>query len=145
MSCHKTRANVASSMRCVGPCVLRTCFMFPWAWRQSSLMRWVDKAANNNVFKSFYVHLQYFTKCLLRPPSLGDPGGESSCFTHRKDLGTDLYCSIGMREVAQGLQRSLPPVGCTTVELLVWQIRQSKQILARVQSTRAASKSKSRQ
>ena len=70
----------------------------------------------------------------LVAPAFGDQGTESSCRTRRQDLGTDLYCSVGMRQVAESFGRSLPKRGFSTVELVDWQIAQSKHMLDKVQS-----------
>ena len=78
--------------------------------------------------------LETFTEYFLWPPAFGDQGTESLCLTHKQDLDTDLYCSVGMRQVAESFGRSLPARGCTTVELLDWQIAQSKHMLDKVQS-----------
>ena len=90
----------------------------------------------NNMFKLFDIFLAPFTKYFLWPPAFGDQGKQSLCFTHKKDLGTDLYCSVGMREVAASLSRPLPPLGCSTVALLDWQLLQSKQLFEKAQPSR---------
>ena len=104
----------------------------------------VENTMNKNIFKSPDVFLQPFTKYFLWPPAFGDQGKQSCRFTHKKDLGTDLYCSAGMREVAAStsIGRPLPAIGCSTVELLDWQILQSKHLLESEQSRRQAAKSK---
>ena len=96
----------------------------------------VDSANKKNMFKSPDVFLAPFTKYFLWPPAFGDQGKQSLCFTHKKDLGTDLYCSAGMREVAASLSRPLPPLGCSTAALLDWQLLQSKQLFEKAQSSR---------
>ena len=63
---------------------------------------------------------------------------------HNNKLGTDLYCTVAMRNAAHGLNRDLPPLGCTTVELLDWQISQSKQILDKGQFNIVVAKRKSK-
>ena len=79
-------------------------------------------------FKSPDIFLQPFTKYFLWPPAFGDQGDQSCCFTDKRDLGTDLYCSAEMRMVAQKLHRPLPPAGCSTIALLDWQIRAAKKL-----------------
>ena len=97
----------------------------------------VDHPQKKKLFKSPDIFLAPFTKYFLWPPAFGDQGGQSLCFTHNKDLGTDLYCSAGMREVVASMRRPLPPPGCSTVALLDWQILQSKELLEKAQSHRA--------
>ena len=96
----------------------------------------VVDSANKNMFKSLDIFLEPFTKYFLWPPAFGDQGKQSLCFTHKKDLGTDLYCSAGMREVAASLSRPLPPLGCSTDDILDWQLIQSKQLFEKAQSSR---------
>ena len=98
----------------------------------------VVDSANKNMFKSPDIFLAPFTKYFLWPPAFGDQGKQSLCFTHKKDLGTDLYCSAGMREVAASLSRPLPPLGCSTAALLDWQLLQSKQLFEKSKSSRPA-------
>ena len=90
------------------------------------------------MFKSPDIFLAPFTKYFLWPPAFGDQGTQSLCFTYKKDLGTDLYCSAGMREVAISLSRPLPPLGCSTAALLDWQLLQSKQLFEEAQSSRTS-------
>ena len=81
--------------------------------------------------------LEPFTKYFLWPPAFGDQGDQSLCFTHNKGLGTDLYCSAGVRAIAESLHRPLPPLGCGAVALQDWQILQSKQLLEKAHDRRA--------
>ena len=78
----------------------------------------VDHPQKNKLFKSPDIFLAPFSKCLLWPPAFGDQGAQSLCFTHNKDLGTDLYCSAGMREVVARMHWPLPKPGCSTDDLL---------------------------
>ena len=105
---HRGKLN---EMRCA-MCVAY--YVFPRAWRQRSLVRWTTgpRIMSSSRLKFSCTFAKYF----LWPPSFGDQGGESSCFSHRKDFGTDLYCRIGMREAAQGLNRAALPVGCAAFE-----------------------------
>ena len=50
----------------------------------------VDHPRKKKLFKSHDVFLAPFTKYLLWPPAFGDKRGQSLCFTHNTDLGTDL-------------------------------------------------------
>ena len=118
------RAGVVNEMRWA-MCVA---YYIP-AGMGAQLLKVVQTTTKKNVFKSPDVFLQPFTKYFLWPPAFGDQGEHSCCFTHKKDLGTDLYCSAGMREVAEGLGRPLPKVGCSTITLLDWQILHSKTLL----------------
>ena len=97
----------------------------------TALLRMVC-AEKKKAFKSPDVFLQPFTRYFLWPPAFGDQGDQSCCFTDKRDLGTDLYCSAEMREVAVQLQRPLPPAGCATITLLDWQIRAAKKLFERV-------------
>ena len=87
------------------------------------------------MFKSPDIFLAPFTKYFLWPPAFGDQGKQSLCFTHKKDLRTDFYCSAGMRAAAARLSRPLPPLGCSTAALLDWQLLQSKQLFEKPQSS----------
>ena len=119
---------------CGGPCAWRT--TFPQAWQHSSLM-WRTTLRRKKLFKSPHIFLEPFTKYLLWPPAVGEQGAQSLCFTHNKDLGIDLYCIAGMREVVARMRRPLPPPGCSTVALLDWQILQSKGLLEKARSHQA--------
>ena len=103
----------------------------------AQLIHVVDHPRKNKLFKSLDVFLAPFTKYLLWPPAFGDQGAQSLCFTHKKDLVTDLYCSSGMREVVARMHRPLPPPGRSTVDLLDWQIRESKALLEKARSHQA--------
>ena len=104
----------------------------------------VSKPERRNVFKSLDTFLEPFTKYFLWPPAFGDQGKQSLCFTHQKDLATDLCCSDGMRKVAATLGYPLPPPGCSTIALLDCQVRQSKRLSERAQSCRAHKRKTSR-
>ena len=101
----------------------------------AQLLDVVWSAKKKHMFKSPDIFLAPFTKYFLWPPAFGDQGKQSLCFTHKEDLGTDLYCSAGMREVAASLSRPLPPLGCSTVDLLEWQLLQSMQLFKNAQSS----------
>jgi hypothetical protein len=123
--------------------------------RKSSRMRWamsvayyvppgmaaqligvVSKPERRNVFKSPDTFLEPFTKYFLWPPAFGDQGQQSLCFSHKQDSGTDLYCSAGMREVAATMGNPVPPLACSIVPVLDWQILQSKRLLEEAKSFR---------
>ena len=94
----------------------------------------VDHPQKKKLFKSPDICLAPFTKYFVWPPVFGDQGAQSLCFMHNKELGTDLYCSAGMRE---RVRQPLPVLGFSTVALLDWQILQSKGLLEKAQSQRA--------
>ena len=75
----------------------------------------VDHHQKKKLFKSPDIFLAPFTKYLLWPPVFGDQGAQSLCFMHNKEVGTDLYCSAGMRE---RVRQPLPVPGFSTVALL---------------------------
>jgi len=104
---------------------------------EAQLIHVVDHPRQKKLFKSPDVFLAPFTKYLLWPPACGDQGAQSLCSTHKKDLGTDLYCSYGMREVVARMNRPVPPPGRSTVDVLNWQIRESKAILEKARSHQA--------
>ena len=82
----------------------------------AQLIHVVDHPRKKQLFKSPEICLAPFTKYFcLWPPAFGDQGAQSLCFMHNKDLGTDLYCSVGMREVVARMRQPLPPPGCITV------------------------------
>ena len=89
----------------------------------------VDNTQKMKLFKTLDAFLEPFTKYFLWPPAFGDQGGQSLCFTHNKDLGTDLYCSARMHDVAASMRQPLSPPGCSTVALLDWRILQSTELL----------------
>ena len=96
-----------------------------------------DHPRKKKLFKSLDVFLAPFTKFLLWPPACGDQGAQSLCFTHKEDLRTDLHWSAGMREVVARMHRPLPPPGCSTVDLLDWQTRESNALLEKARSHQA--------
>ena len=98
---------------------------------------WWTTLGRKKLFKSPDVFLAPFTNYLLWPPAFGDQGAQSLCFTHNMDLGIDLYCSCGMREVVARMHRPLPPPRRNTVDLLDWQIRESKALLEKARSHQA--------
>ena len=83
----------------------------------------VDDPQKKKLFKSLDIFLAPFTKYFVWAPVFGDQGAQSLCFMHNKELGTDLYCSAGMRE---RVRQPLPVPGFSTATLLDWQILQSK-------------------
>ena len=90
---------------------------------------WWTTLGRKKLFTSPDVFLASFTMYCFWPPVFGDQGAQSLCFTHNKVLGTDLYCSAGMRDVVARMHLPLPPPGRSTVGLLDWQIRESKGLL----------------
>ena len=80
------------------------------------------EAARNKNLKSPDVWLEKYTKYFLWPPAFGDQGGESQCLTSGADRSTDLFCSKEMRTAALRMGRPLPKKGCSTQEVLSWQV-----------------------
>ena len=92
--------------------------------------------AQKKSLKAPDIWLNAFTSYFLWPPAFGDQGEGSRCFTDRRDLGTDLYCSTAMRSLAARLGRTLPQRGCPIVDVLTWQVDELSGRLASMRGER---------
>ena len=81
-------------------------------------------ACKGRALKSPDIWLGPYTKYFLWPPAFGDQGVDSMCFTDKRELTTDLYCSSEMRNVAEKAGRPMPALGAPAVDVHNWQIRE---------------------
>ena len=101
----------------------------------TKLCREVDDTCTKTL-KTPDVWLGAFTKYFLWPPAFGDQGDVNQRLTPACDRwcdrSTDWYCDAEMREWAMQHGRELPQGGCSTEQVLSWQVDDlRKQVMSR--------------